>query len=88
MILAQSVYTCKDTILTCAIEEQSLGKYLRGALPKHYPVPAIRCHVERNYPLYPSEWICHRCQSLWYGELAKTGWLPTSCVLRQGASRD
>lgn len=46
MILAQSVYTCKDTIITCAIEKQSLGKYLRGALPNHYPLPAIPSQAE------------------------------------------
>lgn len=26
-------------------------------------------------------WICDRCESLWYGELAKTDWRPSTCPL-------
>lgn len=26
------------------------------------------------------EWICHRCESLWFGELAKTDWRPDKCL--------
>lgn len=25
------------------------------------------------------EWICDRCSALWYGELAKTDWVPSTC---------
>lgn len=29
----------------------------------------------------PGEWICDRCESLWFGELAKTDWRPSTCAL-------
>lgn len=28
------------------------------------------------------EWICDRCVSLWFGELAKTDWRPSECPLK------
>jgi len=32
------------------------------------------------------EWLCHRCESMWYGELAKTDWLPSTCPNYKGCS--
>jgi len=25
------------------------------------------------------EWTCDRCEALWFGELAKTDWRPSTC---------
>lgn len=41
---------------------------------------AMNCERRENKP---GEWVCDRCESLWYGELAKTDWRPSQC---RGAS--
>jgi len=56
------------------VEEERGPEIATGSMVRsHHRLP---CAKRRNAP---DEWICDRCGSLWFGQLAGTDWLPLSC---------
>lgn len=89
----QNAGSSTTTPLSCSGGQRSAATLIepttRGSIPPNAPTApdaspsrttsVVVCEKRRNDP---GEWICDRCGSLWFGQLAETDWLPLSCPAR------